>query len=159
MNEILRYKNVLVAIAIVLVFWMSFRNILSKHSLAQQALETKREEFEEGKKVIKKWERLVSEHEKLKKGFLQKNILSFKKFVEEQAQLSGIDISSLSVSHKDKGQYWQVTMHIRAISFYKQFVNFLRAVEKKRIEVVQIKILDRYGEISMDMRLRGVVLK
>lgn len=159
MNEILRYKNVLVGIAIVLVFWMAFRNILSKYSLAQKALETKREEFEEGKKVIKKWERLVREHEGLKKGFLQKNILSFKKFIEEQAQLSGMDISSLSVSHKDEGRYWQVAMQIRAVSSYNQFVNFLRAVEKKRIGVAQIKILDRYGEISMDMRLRGAVLK
>ncbi|MCQ9204689.1 MAG: hypothetical protein NG737_00010 [Omnitrophica bacterium] len=159
MKEILRYKNVLVGIAIVLVFWMAFRNILSKHSLAKNALETKREEFEEGKKVIKKWVRLVKDYKELERGFLQKNVLSFKKFVEEQAQLSGIDISSLSVSHKDKGRYWQVAMHIKAVSSYKQFVNFLRAVEKKKVEVVQIKIFDRHDGISMDMKLRGAVLK
>lgn len=159
MNDILRFKNILISVLIVFIFWMVINNILKKNSQDKLLLGIQEKTLAEGEKTIKKWQTLSIEYSKMQGKFLQKDILFFKKFVEESAKNFEIDIKSLNVSHSDKGEYWEAALQLRSASSYKNFVGFLKAIEKKRVQVESIRIAEGYGDVRTDLRLKGIVYK
>lgn len=159
MNDILRYKNILISALIIFIFWTVFNNILKKNSNQSRILKRQEKILTEGEENIKKWEDLNTEYSRLQTEFLRGDILNFKKFVEESAEKFKFKISSLNVSHTDKGTYWEVSLQLRSSSRYKNFVSFLKAIETKKIQVDNLRLLDSYGNIKTDLKLRGAVYK
>ena len=159
MNNILRYKNIIVAVIIVIVFFILIRNRWSKYSQEVKSLKAKEVQLQKGKETIDKWNKLSREYVQKRRAFLEKETSAFKKYIEENAQRSGVDISSLKVSNADKGFYWESRMNFNAVCSYPDLVKFTRAFEEKNIGVESIAITRSGGGISITAALKGFVLK
>lgn len=156
-----QYKNPLIGFAIVIIFAIIAQGIFSHHSLEREKIASKMQELEEGEQTIMRWEKLRLEAEELDTSFLTKDTLFFKKFVEEKANSFGIKITSLKTSNVEKDLYWEATMHLGMVCSYKEFTDFIKAVEEKSVVVEKINIISgqnvRDGKV--DLTLKGFILK
>ena len=106
--------------------------IFNKYTLRKENLKKEFKKLDEGEVLIEKWGVLGGGFSKLKGSFLEKDTLSFKKFVERKAQDTRIKIASLNTSQKDRGVYKEVGMNIRASGDYSDLTSFLDPWKKKR---------------------------
>lgn len=156
-----QYKNVLFSIVIIVVFAVLIQGTFSYYSLQKKEIAIKLQELEEGEQTMMRWERLHLDAEELGKSFLAKDTLFFKKFVEEKANSLGIRITSLRTSNLEKDLYWEVTMDLGMTCLYKNFINFMKAIEEKSVVAEKIKITSGQNvkDEKIDLTLKGFILK
>lgn len=160
-KSISRYKNILAAILVVIVFIGVNYNIFSKHSMEMEKLESEVKKINEGKKIIKRWGKTKADYKELSKVFLTEDAMAFKQFVREKANFFNTDIRSLKASYEEKDDYLEVPIHLKIIGFYKDFVGFIKAIEEKTIEVNNVRITRRKGSdvVDVDLSLKGLIIK
>jgi len=156
-----QYKNSLLSIVIIIAFAILVQGTLSYYSLQKNEIVVKLQELEEGEQTMIRWQRLGLDAEELEKSFLAKDTLFFKKFVEEKANSLGIKITSLRTSNLEKDLYWEVTMHLGMVCLYKDFINFMKAIEEKSVVAEKIKITSGQNvkDEEIDLTLKGFILK
>ncbi|MFH1505129.1 MAG: hypothetical protein ABIH08_07085 [Candidatus Omnitrophota bacterium] len=159
MKEILRYRNLILGLIIILTFGILLRSIFSHYSLEKEKLKLKQKIAQESKNTAKSWENLKQKYEGLKFNFLRGDTLAFKKIVEEKAQSAGIDIASLSISRLDKEYYWEAEMELEIVCFYKDFQEFIASLEEKNIEIERLKITNCDRNVRVNASLKGVIIK
>ena len=156
-----QYKNSLLSIVIIIAFAILVQGTLSYYSLQKNEIVVKLQELEEGEQTMIRWQRLGLDAEELEKSFLAKDTLFFKKFVEEKANSLGIKITSLRTSNLEKDLYWEVTMHLGMACSYKDFTDFIKAIEEKSVVVKNVSITSGQNvkDEKIDLTLKGFILK
>jgi IS605 OrfB family transposase len=140
-KELLRYKNILLSIIIIVVFIFVIKGLWTRHSLVIADLKAKTSDLEKGKILIEKWNEVSNEYDKLKENFSMKDEVAFKKFLEEKTKSYGINVTYLSPARKQEDFYSEMSFNIRATSeSYATIVNFLNALEEKRVIVETLKV-------------------
>lgn len=160
-KTLLPYKNIIIGVIIIIVFAAVAQGTFSHYSLQKKEIEAKMQELEEGEKTIKRWEKLKSEREVLGSSFLAEDTLFFKKFVEEKANDSGINITSLKTSNIEKGLFWETTMQLGITCSYEDFIVFIKAIEEKSVVIERVTISNssRTGNTAVSLALKGFILK
>ena len=160
-KSILPYKNVAAAMIVVVVFIIVIRSIFSHYSLQNEGIAVRMRKSEERDLTIKKWEKLKSESSELEGVFLVGDTLVFKKFIEEKAKASKINIALLKTSNIEKDLYWEAKMLLDIACTYSNFVTFTAAIEKKSVVInrVMMSMGEGGGNIGVNLTLKGVILK
>ena len=68
MKELLRYKNILLSIIIIVVFIFVIKGLWTRHSSVIADLKIKTSDLEKGKLLIEKWNEVSTEYDKLKEN-------------------------------------------------------------------------------------------
>ncbi|MDD3297140.1 MAG: hypothetical protein PHU64_07295 [Candidatus Omnitrophica bacterium] len=159
MNNILRYKNFIFSGVIIFIFVIVLRGTITHYSLLLEDIEQDKVEIEEGKVIIDEWNKTKSEQNALTGSFFQKDALLVKKFVEEKAQISKVDIESLNIESFDKDFYWETTISLATKSSYKDFSGFIKVLNESGITIERIKVNSSDKGIRANTKLKGIVLK
>ncbi len=165
MNELLRYKNILVAAVIIGVFGVIIYSIYSHYTSQLNDINAQFAELAQGRQTIAKWDALERQYRELGQVFLSKDVTLFKQYMEEKAQATDIPIESLSMSREDQGYYWKASIRLQGICTYKNFVEFLKLLEEKKILLEQITLegVEESGGLGSRVRIeasfQGVILK
>lgn len=161
MKDILRYKNVLLSILIVVVFFFILKGLWERHSLVIEDLKKKTSDLEKGRLLIEKWNMVSGEYDRLKEGFAMKGEGSFKKFLEEKTKDYGINVTYLSPSRKQEDFYSEVSFNLRANSdLYETIVSFIKSLEEKRVimETLRIRSADDKKR-SIDLTVKSFIIE
>jgi len=160
MGVILKYKNIIIALIIIVVFAVVINNINSHYILQREQLKAKERELQNGKKTINKWNRLQGEFKKLSGKFFSKETLLLKKFVEKEAQDQKVEIISLNVSKVDKGFYWESLLRLSVVCPYDNLLRLINALEDKSIGIEGMRIEhSAQNVIKINATLKGIVIK
>lgn len=160
-KAILPYKNIIIGVIIIIVFAAVVQGTFSHYSLQSKEIEAKMQELEEGEKTIERWGKLKLEREVLGGSFLAEDTLFFKKFVEEKANDSGINITSLNTSSMEKDLFWETTIQLGITCFYEDFIVFIKAIEEKSVVIEKVGIKNSGGmeNTAVSLTLKGFILK
>jgi len=159
MEAILKYKNTVIAIIIIVAFAWVLNNMNTHYIRQEKRLAVKEQELKDGKKTIEKWSKLQGDFRQLGKEFFAKDTLLVKSFVEEKAQANRVDIVNLSSTVIDEDFYWKVEVKVRTICEYEDFIELIKALEDKNINVQGMKISRDKNKIKADATLKGIVIK
>ena len=159
MEGILKYKNAIIALVIIVAFAWVLNNLNSYYILKQEELEAIQLELENGKRTIEQWDKLQRDFDQLGKDFFVKDTLLVKRFVEESGRTNQVEIVNLNVSNADKDFYWEASMKVIVICHYNDFVKFIKSLEGKKISVNAARIGRIEDKIRAEVNLNGVVLK
>jgi len=155
------YKNIIIGMIIIIAFAAVVQGTFSQYSLQEKEIEAKMRELEDREKTIERWGKLRLEREALGDSFLTEDTLFFKKFVEEKANDSGINIISLKTSNAEKDLFWETTMQLSIICSYEDFIVFIKAIEEKSVVIEKVGIKNRSGmrNTAVSLTLKGFILK
>jgi hypothetical protein len=159
MKYLLRYKNEIVAIAIILLFIFVIKGIVSNYFLRLNKLKNEKEELKDKKLLIARWEKAAKDYKTLGKDFFHKEPLLFKIFVEEKAKDYKLNINYIEPFQEDKGSYLVGTIKIGASCSYETLFNFIKTMERKNIEVDNLIIEGSEPKKDIEMILKTFILK
>ena len=160
MKEILKYKNIVAAVIIVIIFALVINKLSGHYTLEKQKIAEKREVLEKGKKTLEEWQGLNTAYKREASNFFSKDASIFKTFVEQKAQGNKLGITSLSVSKADEDFYWQATTKISFTCTYDRLIGFIGDLEKKNVEIARMKVkTSEKDKVNVDADLKGIVLK
>jgi Na+-transporting NADH:ubiquinone oxidoreductase subunit NqrC len=160
MKELLRYRNIFIGIIIVVVISIIIYKIQANYSLEIKKIEAQQAELEKGREMLEEWSALEGRYQQIAGGFLQRDTLFFKKMFEEKAKNLGIDISSLSISQKERDDYWETSAKIVFTAKYNKFLEFVKSLAEKKIEIERVKLAGSPDNIiRIEAELKGIVIK
>ncbi len=160
-KAILPYKNAAAGIAIVVVFAIMIRSVFSHYSLQNEKIAVRTRKLEKEDLTIKKWEKLKIDSSELNSVFLAGDTLVLKKFIEEKAKASKINITLLKAFNTEKDLYWETKMQLSILCTYNDFIAFIAAIEEKSVAIERavISMGEEGGRIGINVTLKGVILK
>lgn len=156
-NIFLKYKNTISIILIIFIFVI--KSIFTSYTNQINKLERKREELKKKKMLIKKWEEVDEKYKNISNDFFLSESLLFKRFVEERAKEYGIAIDYLSPQQKSRKFFEEVELKLKAVSTYKDLINFIRIAEDKNIVIKKLTIKGGRPKKKIEMELKTIVLK
>ncbi|MDP2922617.1 MAG: hypothetical protein Q8O30_02705 [Candidatus Omnitrophota bacterium] len=164
MKDILRYKNVIAAVVVIIIFIFVIKSTIEKHYAVMKILEAQKLELENGKKLINNWQETNRQIRELADKFFAKDTSQFKTFVEQQAQSSGITVNSLVPSKQKKDFYLEVTISIKGTpGAYEDIVKFIKSLEDKNITTEMLRVSnDLYGnqrKRNIEITLKSFLMK
>lgn len=160
MKELLRYKNILASIIIIVAFTFTAKTLWKKYTLELATLKAKMEALEKGKETIEQWNALSVQYDKVAKDFFAKDESLFKKFVEQKTKSSGINVNYLSPSRKSAGFYTEVSFALRASSdSYSNILNFVKALEERKIIIESLRVRNSGNKRSADITVKSFILE
>lgn len=160
MDIIFKYKNLFVLIVIILFFAFIFNKVYNSYQIKSENIKNIKD-IVDNKKIIA--EKLLDIRNKkniiLEKFF--KDPLEIKKYIEDKARESFLDIDSVKIDRRDEEFFLEITVNLLAKSSYKNFLNFLRKIEDKNIiiERLYLKKSDDPGKINEEILLKGYIVK
>ena len=160
MDIIFKYKNLFVLIVIILFFAFIFNKVYNSYQIKSENIKNIKN-IVDNKKIIA--EKLLDIRNKkniiLEKFF--KDPLEIKKYIEDKARESFLDIDSVKIDRRDEEFFLEITVNLLAKSSYKNFLNFLRKIEDKNIiiERLYLKKSDDPGKINEEILLKGYIVK
>jgi len=159
-KSISRYKNILISLAIIVIFFFVIKTLWEKQTVMIKALQAKMQELEKGRLLIERWNEISTEYERISRGFFEDEAV-FKKFVEDKTKSAGIDVKYLSPSRKEKDFYTEVVINLRATAQnYKNVLDFISELEDKKITVESLRLKnDANNKKPMDMSIKAVILE
>jgi len=160
-KSILRYKNIVISLAIIVAFIFVAKGVFSKYSSTLSDLKTKMSDLEKGKLLIERWNIATLYYDKLAESFFSKDPSLFKTFVDQQSGKYGINVSYLSPSRRQEEFYIDSSLSLRASTdSYANIVSFIKSLEEKKIiiETLRIRNEDK-NRRSTEMSLRTYILE
>lgn len=161
MKGLLRYKNIVISLIIIVVFIFVIRGVVSKYFFTLNDLKTKMSNLEKGKLLIERWNIASLYYDKLSESFFSKDPGLFKTFVEQQSKKHDINVSYLSPSRRNEDFYINASMNLRAsTNSYANIISFVRSLEEKRIIIETLRIRgEAKNTRSAEMSLRAFILE
>jgi len=157
--DISKYSNAFVVAAMLIVFILASKGLLSNYASQQKTIEKENKSIEEKKDLMKKWEAVENEYERLSDNFLKDPEL-LKKILEQNAQKSSIRITSFRSSRKEDKNFSIITFKLKADCSYSKLVEFLQLIEGKGIEIERINLSRDNKQMKIDeLVLTGYILK
>ncbi len=158
--NILKYNNFVAAGVIVVVFIFIIRGLLANYSRQQEELKRRAQKIMEKKGVVVRLSKAGTSYETAIKDFFRKDPSLFKITLEKEARKTGLSITSFKTSRKDTDLFWEVTLRLKADSSYSNFVDFLKLIEQKSVEVEKIKMSRDNRQVRIDeIVLKGLIFK
>ncbi len=154
-----QYKNYVAVTLICGILFFSTKSLLSYYAEKNKKLDKEIKAVEQKKKVLDKWEKYTVNFEKEAEKFFRKDVMIFRKFLEESAENNGISITSLRTSRKDQRVYWESSIDLKMSCFFDQFVSFIKTIETKSLEIVKVRIGKDKQKIKIDLLVKGIILK
>ncbi len=159
MNELLRFKNIIIAVAVVAIFAFVGKNINDNYNTKKEDIRLKENVLKEGEITINKWVKLDQEYKVLAAPLFTGDTLALKTLVEQKAQDNGVEISSLTIRTIDKDFYWEAIVKVNFSCPYNNFKNFIRSLEEKSVEVDRLRMNYSKDGLKTEAELKGIVLK
>ncbi len=158
--DVSKYSNSFVVAALIIVFILIARGLLSNYSVQQKRITQEIKRIEEKKDLVKKWEAVAKEYKVLSDDFVQNDPSLLKKILEQSARKANIRITSFRSSRKDADPFIVVMLRLKADSSYENLVKFLQLVEDKGIEVDSAKLSRKDNKMTIEeLVLKGYILK
>ncbi len=159
MQDLLKHKNLLATLLIVVVFGIMAYSIYSHYTMEEEKIVKRLKTLKEGEESIEDWKKVIIEEKKARRDFIIDDTLFLKKFIEESARHAGITITSLKPNQLEKDFYWEVKIQLRAMCPYMSFVEFMKLIEEKSLGLDRIRIERKDGQANIDLYLNAIVLK
>jgi len=159
MNILMRYKNGVLAIGIIILAAVFLQKIYLHYDSEIKRLEKEEQKIEEVKRTIQQWQAVNSQYVDIKESFLKKDTLLVKKFIEERAKVADVDLPSLTLSRSEKDFYWEVVARVQGVCDYKNLVKFIDSLADKKISVIGGTLTSAGTEVTVNLQLKGVVIK
>jgi Tfp pilus assembly protein PilO len=139
-------------------FGVITKKIYDSNLLILQKLKAEKEDLEKQKELAKSWEKFEEESKTLKSGFFTED--SLKGFIEENARISMLNISSLRPTRQEQQFYNEGIVDLTMSFSYRDFVNFIKAVERRFVSVERLIITVMPQQTKTGhLKLRGILLK
>jgi hypothetical protein len=162
MDSITKYKNFIIAIIIIAIFVLAGKAMFIDYISKSTALDVKRTAVANEKDFVNRWEIATLEYDSKAVKFFRKDPALFKRFVEDTAQSCSVALTSLATSKKEEGLAINVRLNIKMQASYKNFLQFIKALEEKNISIEHITIGKKSGNVGIleeDVILNAPVLK
>lgn len=140
MKELLRFKNEVIAVALLAVMFFIGKGLVTSYSAQMQDIDAKQRDIKNHSDILNRWQLVNSDYKKANEKFTFSDAADFKSFVDENAQAQGVDISYVGPSRQDKSYYEEATMILKVMTPYKNLANFIRVLESKDIMVDRLTI-------------------
>ncbi|MBU2103353.1 MAG: hypothetical protein ABH865_07775 [Candidatus Omnitrophota bacterium] len=155
-----RYKNVLAALVIIVVFAFGAKKIFEDYQLKGRKLQEYKQIIDKGRESMERWQKASGEYNTIAAKFFQQDPALFKRFVEDAAQSSNVMISSSSITKEEKGQFLYVKLSMKSQASYRNLTRFIKAVEAKTVKFEQLMIQKSGNRnTEQDIVIQGFVLK
>jgi Tfp pilus assembly protein PilO len=158
-KDILRYKNTLAAIAIIVIFGLIAKNIVSTHKQNMSVLEKEKEKIKEHRELVSKHQTLKAKYSNLIQKYFQGNEIDLKSYLERVANGYGLQISSVRPSQKSEEFYKINELAINLEGTYHNFVQFLNDLEKQNMEVKRVSMKQKNHNIDVQITVLAISLK
>ncbi len=158
-KDVLRYKNILAAIALIFIFGFIVLNIITAHNQRMVALDKEKNKIEGYRQLVKRYRALTSDYSNLAKKYFQGNEIDFKSYVGRVANIQGLQIVSLRPSQKREKYYKINELTISLDGFYHNFVQFIRELEEENMEVRMLKMTLKNQNLAADISVQAISLK
>lgn len=161
MKSILRYKSIVIALAIIVAFIFATKSVISKYYLKLNGLKTEMSDLEKGKLLIERWNIAALYYGKLAESFFSNDPSLFKTFVDQQSRKCNINVSYLSPSRRQEDFYIDSSLSLRASAdSYASIVNFTKSLEEKKITIETLRIRNEANNRrSVEMSMRTYILE
>jgi len=160
MDIIFKYKNLFVLIVIILFFAFIFNKVYNSYQIKSENIKNIKD-IVDNKKIIAEKLLDIRNKKNIILGKFFKDPLEVKKYIEDKARESFLDIDSVKIDRRDEEFFLDITVNLLAKSSYKNFLNFLRKIEDKNIiiERLYLKKSDDPGKINEEILLKGYIVK
>ncbi len=164
MDEILKYRNIIIAVILIAVFVTLNYSIFSHYTEELAKLDQRTKELEDGRETLKRWEVVKKDRKEIAKMFLSGDTSVLKTFIEESARENNIMINSVNVSRQDKDYYWIAELVLEARGYYRDFVEFISLMESRKVSIDTLSVLsgsrdEDDAELVIRCALSGVVIE
>ncbi|MCF7870806.1 MAG: type 4a pilus biogenesis protein PilO [Candidatus Omnitrophica bacterium] len=152
------YKNTLTAIAIVAVFGFAAKIIVADYNQKMQFLDKEKKKKQAYKWLVEEYNSLKSRYDSLAEKYFQKDSMALKNYVEKAAANQGMQINSLRPSREEKDFYWIEKIALEIDAPYYNFVQFVKDLESKKIEVEKIYMTQKGDKINAQLFIKTISL-
>ncbi|MFH1519310.1 MAG: hypothetical protein ABIE75_01900 [Candidatus Omnitrophota bacterium] len=161
LKDLSAYKNLIIGLAIVVIFVIAVRKVLFRYSLQKSEVAVQMREIEDGEITLLRWSKLKADAEELARGFFVEDTSLLGKFIENKARASRVNIGSLKTSSSESDLSWQILMQLGITCNYSDFVTFIKAIEEKSVVIERATVYrgDQKGKVKIDLALKGFILK
>jgi hypothetical protein len=159
MKQILKYKNEVILVLIILFFIGVAKNIVGRHSQKMKELTVIKKKIEEKKGLLKEWQEVNKKYASAQETFFRKDTLLFKRFIEERAQEAELDLEYLSPSYQGRGFYTEATIDLRSSASYRNIVSFLEQLEQRNVSIKKLGIRDSGKKRRVNIKVGTAILK
>lgn len=157
-KDLLYYKNTLATIAIVVIFGLVAKSIVADYNQKLVSLDKEKKKNQEYKWSVEEYNSLKSRYDSLAEKYFQKDSMALKNYVERAAVNQGIQINSLRPSREEEGFYWVDKIAIEIDASYYSFVQFVKDLESKRIEVEKAQMTQKGDEVNVQLFIKTISL-
>ena len=140
MKGLLRYKNGIIIVAVLVIFLIISKNFHSRFTLEMEEWEQKIAQLKEARILVEKWTSVKRDYEKAQDVFFGDDILSFTGFIDEQAKKFDVKIGYAGQARRDKNLYWEAILDLRITASYDSLAEFIKSVEAEGIEIERLTV-------------------
>ncbi|MBD3246601.1 MAG: hypothetical protein GF333_06265 [Candidatus Omnitrophica bacterium] len=136
MNRLSEYKNVFIVVTLAVVTAFVVHGVYKKYAGDLEAVNRQVEEVKEGQEMIASWRRVNKEFGALREAFAFSDPIEYKRFVEQAAYESGVDMEALRPKQREEDGYGVSEIYLEFTSeTYTDILEFVNTVEHKNIQV------------------------
>jgi cell division protein FtsL len=158
-KDILRYKNILAAIIIVVIFWFIGKNIIAGYNQKMQSLSEKKKEKQEYKQMADQYSKLNSQYASLAQKYFQGDEIDFKNYVEVLASEKSLQLEALRPIQKS-GRFYKINkLAVDMKGLYSGFVQFIKELEENNIKIKTLTMEQREQGIYVKLDIEVISLK
>ncbi len=156
-RNLLIYKNIIAATAIILLCLFFLKNAYTGYKESLEQIEEKKRLLEEAEDKVYIWRDVKREYDNLLRIFFEEDLF-FQKYVEEKARDAGIGITSLRSSREEESFYQVGVIELNLTSSYKELVDFISELERKNIFADRISLKEEGEGVMARLRIKAVLV-
>ena len=144
MEDIIKYKNELIAGVIALVFLFIIKGSFSGYSSQMGVIDQSSQQIQQRGVLLARWNKMDKDYAKLENEVFFDSPFAFKRLIEEIARENDVSIEELKPSSVEKNGFTQAQVNLGVKAGYKDFLSFVAGLEDKNIEVKKILISNSF---------------
>ncbi|MCF7916425.1 MAG: hypothetical protein K9L61_01445 [Candidatus Omnitrophica bacterium] len=159
-KDLAQYKNIIVVIVVIGAALLFIYNAYSGYQNGIAKIKEKEEALQQAETDLQIWKETKNRYRKLADDFFGEDPLAFKKYVEEVARSTGVNINSLKTSRTKRDFYQEAIIQLGLNSSYENLVNFVAGLEKKNVVINSMMLQkNRDKELNVDFSLKAILFE
>lgn len=159
-KDLAQYKNIVVIIIIIAAALLFLYNAYNRYQNEVVKIKEKEEALQQAETELQIWKETKKRYKKLADDFFGEGPLAFKKYVEETARSTEVNINSLRTSRTKKDFYQEAIIKLGLDSPYESLVNFVAELEKKNVVINSMRLQKkRNKKLNIDLGLKAVLFE
>lgn len=155
---ILPYRNIMFSAVIIAISFLVIKGVFSHYHLRLKGLSAELEEIKERRLLFGKWERISRDYEEVKEKFFPQ-VRSFKEYLGQGLKENNISVGDFNPSLHNQGNFEEASLSFSFHVPYNAFVNFIRFLEEKNIQIESIVVTGQGEEKNITIDLKAFILK